>query len=1055
MENKLNNIFSYQVDYAIKNNDRTVISNYLNNFEIVILVKYLGDIENTLKKFGMVEIIGSNYAIITCNYTNYFNVINTAEILSQELAYEIEFYQEEYASVADNYKEYACLTDYEETGMNTVIGVIDSGIDIFHQEFKNTDGTTRIKYILDFSQEGTGGFGISTGKLYTEEDINLSLSNNTPLGHLDTVGHGTSVTSICAGNTGVAPKSDICVVKISNSNTKSFEVLKGIYFLREVSKSLNKPLSINISMGGNNASHSGLTLFENYLDEIVNYKKIGITIAAGNEGDSGHHKIATTSDRIEIVSNVQEFSIFIFVPSDSTIDFFIEFDNGYVSRTFKQNTGVEHIIEDEVEYYVSYGELLSDIYNTFNIKIIYKEARNSIVLLSLNIRKVNEKIHLYLPILESVGYDTYFSSSDIENTITFPSTSKKAITVSAYDGQNQSIATFSGLGNTVLDEIKPNVAAPGVNIRCADSVYGYSYKTGTSFAAPIVAGIVSLIFEKNPNYTSIEIKSLLEKSATKLKNIDYPNIAYGFGFVCYEELVTLVESEKEYVEYLVKDDNGFLATLEGIVDFIVKEILFNYIIVDVNYLYITDFQNFLYKEKIFFEKVKIFALSNYEVSEFIGATKIYKNQNLYGENVIISFIDTGICVKNSIFMTEGNTRVEEIYDVTENKIYFKQDIQKVIDEDLKDFDTIGHGTNSFSVASGNFQDNFQGIAPKSKIICAKVSDTTSTNKKSSFINAELYGISSIDILKALAYLISVQKKYNLPMIIGIPLSSNEGSHNELCAFEKILADISKNENCIIVAPTGNECLSKKHTTTKAIINEKNMTYLNIDDPQTKISIYTQKNAKFLLTIGNRNFEELSFNLTENNTYYKETFDYNITINFNNTNQKTEIEIGLDGFIKGIWYIELVPLNISASCEFYLPVLPLSTENTTFYSSKILGSITIPGTINNLISVSGYDIYLSTFYKASGATEYSTFRQIDITSPSVDIDAYGLYDIEKISGTSMGVALTIGLIALILEKHPNYGVKEIRKILRKNAIREKNFQYPNNFYGYGVLHLEEI
>lgn len=69
------------------------------------------------------------------------------------------------------------------TGTGVIVGVIDSGIDPFHPDFINPDGTTRIKYLLDLSDPGDpDGDGrlngpVFGGTMYTEAQINAALAN--------------------------------------------------------------------------------------------------------------------------------------------------------------------------------------------------------------------------------------------------------------------------------------------------------------------------------------------------------------------------------------------------------------------------------------------------------------------------------------------------------------------------------------------------------------------------------------------------------------------------------------------------------------------------------------------------------------------------------------------------------------------------------------------------------------------------------------------------------------------------------------------------------------
>lgn len=63
--------------------------------------------------------------------------------------------------------------------------------------------------------------------------------------------------------------------------------------------------------------------------------------------------------------------------------------------------------------------------------------------------------------------------------------------------------------------MQPDIAAPGVNILAATSlndsfsVNGFSMKSGTSMATPIVSGIVVLLKSLHPHWSPSAIKSAI------------------------------------------------------------------------------------------------------------------------------------------------------------------------------------------------------------------------------------------------------------------------------------------------------------------------------------------------------------------------------------------------------------------------------------------------------------------------------------------------------------------------------------------------------------------
>jgi len=87
------------------------------------------------------------------------------------------------------------------------------------------------------------------------------------------------------------------------------------------------------------------------------------------------------------------------------------------------------------------------------------------------------------------------------------------IVVAAADrpvGGNYKLAWFSNYGQYVT------VAAPGANIySTVDSGNGYGLKNGTSMAAPIVTGIVSLVWSVNDRLTAREVKQIIVDTARK------------------------------------------------------------------------------------------------------------------------------------------------------------------------------------------------------------------------------------------------------------------------------------------------------------------------------------------------------------------------------------------------------------------------------------------------------------------------------------------------------------------------------------------------------------
>ncbi len=138
-----------------------------------------------------------------------------------------------------------------------------------------------------------------------------------------------------------------------------------------------------------------------------------------------------------------------------------------------------------------------------------------------------------LPVF-AAGNDTEEAKDgSIENPASLPST----LAVGAVD-RNNKIGSFSKRGPSSFDKtgkiIKPELVAPGINIRTAVPG-GYDFNwMGTSLAAAHVSGIAALVKSENPFLTPQSLKEILVDTATPLSDSIYvntPNMAYGYGLV--------------------------------------------------------------------------------------------------------------------------------------------------------------------------------------------------------------------------------------------------------------------------------------------------------------------------------------------------------------------------------------------------------------------------------------------------------------------------------------------------------------------------------------------
>ncbi len=133
-----------------------------------------------------------------------------------------------------------------------------------------------------------------------------------------------------------------------------------------------------------------------------------------------------------------------------------------------------------------------------------------------------------------------------------PATLDQAFSIGATDGSD-TIASFSSRGpSTLTGKVKPDVVAPGVSVRSAifDTDASYGFKSGTSMAAPHVAGVVALLWSAAPWLRGDvpATEAILRASATPISSTQAcsgvdgshrPNNVYGYGMIDAQAAVSM------------------------------------------------------------------------------------------------------------------------------------------------------------------------------------------------------------------------------------------------------------------------------------------------------------------------------------------------------------------------------------------------------------------------------------------------------------------------------------------------------------------------------------
>jgi subtilisin family serine protease len=197
------------------------------------------------------------------------------------------------------------------TGKGVVVGIIDTGLDVAHADFRDANGKSRVAWMLQSGRAPAGlhpaeedAFGCNDPRqvkcaVFTGADLDAMMSGEVDMQlPRDVEGHGTHVTSIAAGNggpmngmpvyAGVAPEATLVVAAPSTqSGFQDTDILNAARFIFDRAEAMgNLPAVVNLSVGGDFGPHDGTSALEKGLASMVGDNKPGraIVAAAGNSG---------------------------------------------------------------------------------------------------------------------------------------------------------------------------------------------------------------------------------------------------------------------------------------------------------------------------------------------------------------------------------------------------------------------------------------------------------------------------------------------------------------------------------------------------------------------------------------------------------------------------------------------------------------------------------------------------------------------------------------------------------------------------------------------------
>lgn len=457
-------------------------------------------------------------------------------------------------------------------GNGVMIGIVDTGIDYENLLFRNTDGTTRIAGIWDQTiQTGKEPAGFQYGSEYTREELNEALQSDTPreiVPTADTDGHGTFVASIAAGGEnvqedflGAAPRATLGIVKLKeakkylkqfyfiNEDVKCYQendIMLGMRYLEMLAERNQMPLILCIPLGTNLGDHNGTSPLGNLLSYYANVHNMAVVLGGGNEANQRHHYYGRLeekreNDAVEIRVEKTGAGFTLEMWTDIPNIFMVTITSPAGERipfpTVKQSesTSVHSFVFERTTVYLDY-RLLVERTNSELAFIRFENAVEGIWKVEVEAIQIAGGIfHMWLPVTEFLDGEVYFLRSNPDWTITEPGCVWTAMTTANYNGNNNSIAIDSGRGYTRNGSLKPDFAAPGVDVTGATSRNQFVKRSGSSISTAITAGASALLMEwlyyqlGRRNVDTSQIKNLLILGTNRKDSEEYPNRIWGYG----------------------------------------------------------------------------------------------------------------------------------------------------------------------------------------------------------------------------------------------------------------------------------------------------------------------------------------------------------------------------------------------------------------------------------------------------------------------------------------------------------------------------------------------
>lgn len=475
----------------------------------------------------------------------------------------------------------------------------------------------------------------------------------------------------------------------------------------------------------------------------------------------------------------------------------------------------------------------------------------------------------------------------------------------------------------------------------------------------------------------------------------------------------------------------------------------------------------------------VYGLMGEEALEAAGVLKIRRQPylDLYGQNILIGVVDTGIEFTHKAFINADNTtRIRSIWDQTiregedvEGFRYGREFLAEEINAALADDepqsmiptrDDNGHGTLLAGVAAGNElpEDDFSGVAPLSQLVVVKCKEAKNSYREFYRVPQSVPCYQENDIMAGIAYILRVAQNEGKPVAICLGMGTNQGNHNGESPLCNMIDYFNSLPGVCIVTCAGNEGNARHHYSITKEYEE-----IDIQVDADSLGFVAEL---WWRTPGTLQFDVVSpggntLGITRASSFLRERKlfvleDTTLEVLGSEVQEQGRDQVAVFRFENskaGIWKIRVYTMG-DVKYHMWLPIREFLAEETYFVRPDPDVTVCEPGNSRRGITMTAYNPVDEALYlQASRGFSANGFIKPDVTAPGVNVSGpMPRNRIGMMTGTSVAVAVTTGVAALFMQQY------EEEFLVSGNAVREllirgaepRGEEYPNREWGYGTI-----